>query len=264
MDLMIELGCDLEGRNHIGETSLLLACYTCDLQLLKVFLSKGADVFAVDMCGNGALHKLLFGRWTALWRDQDPAIYEMVTILIEHGCDPKALNNSGISPTEIAYSFERQGVAEIWLKALHSAGYVLRNAINRFGRRWGVAVLTSDRYAKKLPKSDLTIEEWAAIREQLHILSHDESNEIKLSEISRRARRMYDRIWKMMRVSGALSPSQVPRRNKRHFRSWYRYGRGQSKWQRHHQSHRFIDQFRFDKEYHYMMRVERVHDSHYS
>jgi ankyrin repeat protein len=87
--LLVEHGADVNARSaNLQRTPLLVAAsYPGDVEILRLLVSKGADIHAKDKSGMHAL-----GR-AATYADVD-----VVRFLVEHGCDP---NEEGYGPARL-------------------------------------------------------------------------------------------------------------------------------------------------------------------
>lgn len=56
IDICVDALTDINRRNSLGETPLMLAAGVGNLHIFEILMSKGADIHAVDMNGNSVLH----------------------------------------------------------------------------------------------------------------------------------------------------------------------------------------------------------------
>jgi ankyrin repeat protein len=90
MKLMIENGADINEKNKLDESPLLIAVRYRDLESVRIFIKNGADVNAKDELGNTALHLTLYeGSHNS---DFD---VEMIKLLLENKADVNIKNNTG-------------------------------------------------------------------------------------------------------------------------------------------------------------------------
>ncbi|RYF24276.1 MAG: ankyrin repeat domain-containing protein, partial [Comamonadaceae bacterium] len=96
----------LQGRVRRQGTPLMAAALTDDLPVAEYLLSAGADVHAVDVYGNTALHYCSGATWIA--GDTDAVWFagednpQVVALLRQHGADDAARNAAGRTPADLA------------------------------------------------------------------------------------------------------------------------------------------------------------------
>lgn len=76
IDLLLDLGADIDGRNKFGATALHLASHNGNLECARLLLKRGADANAETVCGQIALHAAINNNNLS-----------MVRLLLEHGSD---------------------------------------------------------------------------------------------------------------------------------------------------------------------------------
>lgn len=91
ISLLISAGADVEGKDHQGNSPLLLACRRGQLNMARALLETGADVNARNLEGNTAMH-LVADR-----NDQ-----ALTALLLERGADLRLRNRAGYTPLAIA------------------------------------------------------------------------------------------------------------------------------------------------------------------
>ncbi|MGE6340513.1 ankyrin repeat domain-containing protein, partial [Acidovorax sp. NPDC077664] len=96
----------MQGRVRRQGTPLMAAALTDDLAVMGYLLSAGADVHAVDVYGNTALHYCSGQTWIA--GDTDAMWFageenaQVVELLRQHGADDNARNAAGRTPADLA------------------------------------------------------------------------------------------------------------------------------------------------------------------
>lgn len=88
MQLICDLGADIEARDKWGNTPLMSASASGEDDALIYLLKRGADLHAVDNDGGNALHGIIYSKETT----------ETVRILVEYGIDINHRNNDGSPP----------------------------------------------------------------------------------------------------------------------------------------------------------------------
>lgn len=82
--LLIENGADIEIRDQMGYTPFLFACSYGNIEMIKVLVDSGADIYATNMNGDTCLH---------CCDDVD-----IIKYLLEKGANPNTQNNDGNTP----------------------------------------------------------------------------------------------------------------------------------------------------------------------
>lgn len=102
----------LQGRVRLQGTPLMAAALTDDLAVVGYLLSAGAEVNAVDVYGNTALHYCSGQTWIAgdtdaMWfaGEDNPQVMEL---LRQHGADDGARNIAGVTPADLFESSRPQ------------------------------------------------------------------------------------------------------------------------------------------------------------
>ena len=120
IELLLEMGCNIDARNFQGETVLHLMVGKNKLSCVVTLLSYGADVSAKGPNGNTPLH-------LAVKTGQ----VSMVQTIIVFGADVNLQNSSGETPRHLAASVKaRTPQMDMILYILHSVG-AQRCAVNR-------------------------------------------------------------------------------------------------------------------------------------
>jgi len=114
---LIEKGADVDARNEIGDTPLLLAASYGNVEIVKLLLTKGADVNAVDApegmrVKNGPL---TLGNFTPLLYAAAYGGYDTVKILLDAGANVNAQDVRGMTPLMLAIATDRPDVGVIRL-----------------------------------------------------------------------------------------------------------------------------------------------------
>lgn len=105
----------LQGRVRRQGTPLMAAALTDDLAVVGYLLSAGAEVNAVDVYGNTALHYCSGQTWIAgdtdaMWfaGEENPQVIEL---LRQYGADDGARNIAGITPVDLFASSRKEDVS---------------------------------------------------------------------------------------------------------------------------------------------------------
>ena len=97
--LLVAHGAKVRQASNSGKTALIMAARTKNYKLIEFLLSKGSNVNKQDEDGDSALHLVI------------PCSNQLVELLIDHGADIDAVNDSGFTPLMIAYSKSNLGNA---------------------------------------------------------------------------------------------------------------------------------------------------------
>ena len=119
IELMLEMGCNIDARNFQGETVLHLMVNRNKLSCVITLLSYGADVNAKGPNGNTPLHLAVKTGQSA-----------MVQAIIVFGADVNLQNSSGETARHLAASSKRTNQMDLILYILHSVG-AQRCSVNR-------------------------------------------------------------------------------------------------------------------------------------
>jgi len=104
---MVEEGADVNYQDGNGMTPLLLAAsQPADIDMVRLFLQKGANVDAVDLSGHTAL-------MLAVQADRS----DLVRLLLEYGSNPAAVDDADISCLQIARSQGADDIAHLLIDA---------------------------------------------------------------------------------------------------------------------------------------------------
>jgi hypothetical protein len=170
-NFFIAMGCELEGRGDLGRTPLLEACVYRQYHMFKSLVGMGANVTTVDYRGLNALHSLL-SRFRRLEVEQEKDFREALFIALANGCDPNGLaDDYATSPSEYAINSDATWTG--WTEALSRFGYILLETEEveapNLDLEDFVHVVVSAEHdeGKKLPISNLTLEEWKAERRRI-------------------------------------------------------------------------------------------------
>jgi hypothetical protein len=114
------------------------ACFgTKNMPWIRTLLCNGFDIAATDGRGRNALHLVLMtcnkSDHMQYWRIIRRNIKEKLYLLLAAGCNPKAVDNNGLSPAHYAW---KHNLWEVWEASLLSSGYDLEAAppaIGKFG-----------------------------------------------------------------------------------------------------------------------------------
>jgi len=111
---LIEQGADVNVRNELGHTPLIIACYHGHYEIARLLLATGSDVNASDNGGNTALMGVSFKGYA-----------DLTELLIHHGADLNAQHGNGGSALMFAVMFGRNAVAKLLLE--NGADHTLRD-----------------------------------------------------------------------------------------------------------------------------------------
>jgi len=89
-EALVALGADLDGKDNMGWTPLMMAVYSGEEGMASKLLSLGADLEARDHSGNSVLHHAV-----------QYSIEGMVLLLLRHGADVYASNRAGEKVYEV-------------------------------------------------------------------------------------------------------------------------------------------------------------------
>ncbi len=103
IDSCLLLGLDIDTRCKHGQTALHYACEHGNIQIVERLLDHGANVNAVNLCGETALHKI------SLSGNECAAVG---SLLLERGANPNILNSWGETPLHIACAFDHCELAK--------------------------------------------------------------------------------------------------------------------------------------------------------
>ncbi len=104
---MVKEGQDVSAADKKGLTPLHMASQQGHADVARFLLDAGADPNARDAWGNGALMKAVFA-----YRGDGA----LINLLLEHGADPDSKSISGKSPREMAITFNKAGLPELFGK----------------------------------------------------------------------------------------------------------------------------------------------------
>ncbi|XP_054163549.1 85/88 kDa calcium-independent phospholipase A2-like [Oppia nitens] len=111
MEILIEKGCHVDGRDFQGQTALHVKVARSELSGVIILLSYGADVSIKGLNGNTPLHLAVKSELLA-----------MVQALIVFGADVNAKNSNGETARHLAAAGKRSSEMDLILYVLHSVG----------------------------------------------------------------------------------------------------------------------------------------------
>lgn len=167
---MVEMGCELEGRDLEGNTALLKACDLPDWNMIAALIDIGADVNATNKYGGGVLHQLLHGLRINYDFDEfiksEAILYRVLGILLANKADPNHLSDFGTSPSDYALGHSRR-LEVLWERAVEHAGYkasLIEIVLSECGHKNEVMIVVSAGLEfdnnSILPISNITVDEW--------------------------------------------------------------------------------------------------------
>jgi ankyrin repeat protein len=109
-EILLDRDVDVNQRNYLGQTALMLAARRDDANLVLNILNKGADINAKTVKG-----------WTALMHAARQGNLEVVRILLKHGAITNAKNVDGKSALQLAQVFPSAETTEV-VRTLKEAG----------------------------------------------------------------------------------------------------------------------------------------------
>lgn len=98
-------GADVAAVDKDLRTPLHAACQQGQVATASMLLRAGAPVDARDKWGNTPLWRASFG---------NTAVPELVRMLLDAGADPHSPNEAGRSPYDMAVTFSKPGVVELF------------------------------------------------------------------------------------------------------------------------------------------------------
>ncbi|KAI5826535.1 ankyrin repeat protein, partial [Schizophyllum commune Tattone D] len=90
--MLLDAGAEVDARQDVGETPLILSAKSHNLALVRMLLSRGANVNASTQYGSTPLHMALEVGWCR----------EIIQALLDAGADVEARNTAGWTPLCIA------------------------------------------------------------------------------------------------------------------------------------------------------------------
>ncbi|KAF2109379.1 hypothetical protein BDV96DRAFT_651819 [Lophiotrema nucula] len=129
------IGCDIEYHNAKGLTPLLRAAYTKQYKLtdyLSVLIEYGANIFATDSRGRGALHIVVLGSYAVEKKDEDRTspckfstidevleeLQRRLVVLMMAGCSPSAIDQHGCTAEDL---IQDDSMRIVWNSAIEQA-----------------------------------------------------------------------------------------------------------------------------------------------
>ena len=105
MRLLLREGADIAAVDTELRTPLHAACQQGHVDVATLLLGEGAPVDVRDRHGNTPLWRATFG---------NTAVPELVRVLLEAGADPDSANDAGKSPRDMALTFAKPGVIDLF------------------------------------------------------------------------------------------------------------------------------------------------------
>ena len=105
---LLELGADINVRNHKGQTALHCAAKAGFLKVIQLLIEKGATIDAVDNNGETALFEAI--RSTIKSGEKQRAALEA---LLVKGANPNVKNRKGLTPLQVARQLRRADAGKI-------------------------------------------------------------------------------------------------------------------------------------------------------
>lgn len=105
---LLELGADIDVRNHKGQTALHCAAKAGFLKVIDLLIKKGATVDAPDNNGETALFEAI----RSTIKDGEKLRAAIETLLVE-GADPNLKNRQRLTPLQVAQRMRRADAAKI-------------------------------------------------------------------------------------------------------------------------------------------------------
>jgi ankyrin repeat protein len=103
VELIVDLGADLESMDNDGRTPLHIACRAGDAKITRFLVDRGAKASVQDSTGTFPLH------W--LWTFEDEDIPDIARILVNAGADVNVSTGEHDKISDSFYSQEHQGTA---------------------------------------------------------------------------------------------------------------------------------------------------------
>lgn len=132
LQYLIDLGIDLEFRNHQGQTPLLYAAGVESVSELAIpaLLDFNADLFATDIEGDGYLLTVLDYLATFLYEDTEldeiSRFERRLTILLKADPDPSATINA--SNTPLRFLIDNNEAWDIWTSVIEKLGWSMEDS----------------------------------------------------------------------------------------------------------------------------------------
>ncbi|NBW56874.1 ankyrin repeat domain-containing protein [bacterium] len=104
--LVIEQGCNIEISSNDGNTPLLEAARFDQIEMIKILLTKGADIHKKNILGESIAHMAAY--------DSNKELFELI---IEYHGNIEAQNNFFVSPIHIACSYGHLEIVELLIEA---------------------------------------------------------------------------------------------------------------------------------------------------